>query len=331
MVERFAHPEHLWLLVTIPILVVISVWWLRYHARARAAFGDSPTFLPPVSKGKFFLKQSLVITGIALLAIAWADPQFGAKTETAQLESSDVFIALDISQSMLCRDVSPSRLELAKIFSQKLLKQLEGERVGLIFFAGNAFLQMPLSADYAFVLQSIQSATPDMVSEQGTNIAAAIEIAQKSFDPEPGGGRMIVLITDGEEHDEAAQEQAESAFENGTVVYAVGAGTTAGGPIPNSENSEGQFKRDEQNNLVRTKMNEIALSKIALAGGGGVLNVSQGDAAIQKLKHEVAGLGKRTVSIKSFSSYESWYQWFLLPALVLFFLELFISFKGRVK
>ncbi len=264
---------------------------------------------------------------VLLLAMAWANPQTGAKKQTRTQESSDIFVALDISQSMLCQDVAPNRLKMAKIFVQKLVQQLEGERVGLIFFAGTAFLQMPLSSDYAFIYQSLQSASPDMLTEQGTDIGAAIDLAQQSFDPEPGSGRMLVIITDGENHEKGALDKADEAFDNGTVVYTVGAGTAAGGPIPTGSMDEGQYKRDEKNEIVITRLDQAALGKIALSGGGQSYNISQGDAAIGSLKRAAAGLQKRAIEVRSFAEFESRYQWFLLPALLLLGFELTVSFK----
>ena len=304
-----------------------SWWWWRQRALAR--LGETIYILPAVSKQRFWFKSLLLIVSITLLAITWADPQVGAKRQTTTQESSDVLIALDISQSMLCEDVAPSRLELSKIFIQKLVQKLEGERIGLIFFAGNAFLQMPLSNDYGFVFKSIQSASPDMLSEQGTDIAAAIDLAQKSFDPEPGGGRMLIIISDGETHEAGSLEKADEAFDNGTFIYTLGAGTTSGGPIPSGSAGEGQYKRDESSQLVRTRLEEATMSKIALSGGGEYYAIQQGDAAVAALTRAAAGLQKRAREVRSFAEFESRYQWFLLPALLLLILELSVSFKKK--
>jgi Ca-activated chloride channel homolog len=324
---KFAHINHLYLLAAVPLLAVLWYAWWWWRKRALKRLGDTAYVLPAVSGRRFLLKGLLLTIAITLLAIAWANPQIGAKKQTTTQESSDIFIALDISQSMLCQDVTPNRLKMAKIFIQKLVQRLEGERVGLIFFAGTAFLQMPLSSDYAFIFQSIQSASPDMLTEQGTDIGAAIDIAQKSFAPEPGGGRMLVIVTDGEAHEKGALDKADEAFDNGTVVYTVGAGTATGGPIPTGSTDEGQYKRDENNEIVRTRLDEPTLAKIALSGGGQAFNVSHGDAAIASLKRAADGLQKRAIEVRSFADFESRYQWFLLPALLLLGLELYLSFK----
>jgi Ca-activated chloride channel family protein len=329
-VFRYEHPEHLWLLAAVPLLaLLLTIYWF-WRKNAVARLGQTERVLQGFSPPKFWLKNVLLMLGIALLAIAWANPQLGAKKQTVTQQASDVFIALDISQSMLCRDVAPSRLDLARAFTQKLVQALEGERIGLIFFAGNAFLQMPLSADYSFIIQSIQSASPELITEQGTALPAAIELARQSFGYEPGGGRAVILITDGEDHDEGAVDKADKAYDEGIVIFPIGAGTAEGGPIPVDGLQDGsQYKRDEKGEIVRTRLNEQLLRQIALAGGGQALNMSQGDAAISTLRREIDNLQKRELEVRSFEEFESWYQWLLLPALLLLLLETLISFRKR--
>ncbi len=326
---RYEHPEHLWLLAAVPLLaLLVAVYWF-WRKNAMARLGNVERVMSGFSGKKFWLKNGLLALGLVLLAIAWANPQLGAKKQIAKQEASDVFIALDISQSMLCQDVAPSRLELAKVFAQKLVQTLEGERIGLVFFAGNAFLQMPLSTDYSFIIQSIQTASPDLITEQGTAIGSAIELAEKSFGYEPGGGRAVILLTDGEAHDEDVEKMAKSAYDNGIVIYAVGAGTLGGGPIPAGGMGDGQYKRDEKGEIVRTRLDETLLRNIARKGGGRMFNVNQGDAAISALRREADGLQKRQLELRSFAEFESWYQWFLLPAFLFLLLEILISFKKR--
>jgi Ca-activated chloride channel family protein len=328
-VFRYQHPEYFWLLALIPLLLLLWAWWWRWRKIALKQLGASQLILPPVSARNFWIKNLLISLSIGLLAFAWANPQRGAKKETSTQESSDVIVALDISQSMLCADVAPSRLELSKIFIKKLVQKLEGERIGLVFFAGNAFLQMPLSSDYAFIFQSLQSASPDLLTEQGTDIGAAIELAQKSFDPEPGAGRMLVIVTDGESENEEGLDQADEAFDNGTLVCTVAAGTATGGPIPTGGVGDGQYKRDEKGEIVRTRMNEAFLRKIALSGGGQAYQISQGDAAISALENTAHGLQKRSLEQRSFAEFESQYQWFLLPVILLLFMEMALTFTRK--
>ena len=191
-------------------------------------------------------------------------------------------------------------------------------------------MAVPLSTDYAFVLQSIQSASPDLLTEQGTAIASALERSEKSFEAEPGGGRAVVLITDGEDHDEEALDAAKKSFDNGTVVIAVGAGTSNGGPIPTRDWEGSQYKRDEKGEVVRTRLNEQLLGKIALAGGGKALTLNQSSQALNSIEREVGGLEKRALEIRSSSELDSWYQWVLLPAILLLGFEIAISFRKRI-
>lgn len=326
---KFEHPDYFLLLAAIPLLLLLWVSWWLWRKRALSKLGDTAYILPEIPLARFWLKNGLILSALVFLAVAAANPQLGAKKQTVTQESSDVFIALDISQSMLCQDVAPSRLELSKIFIQKLVQKLGGERIGLIFFAGNAFLQMPLSGDYGFIFQSIQSASPDLLTEQGTDISAAIDISQKSFDPEPGGGRMLIIISDGETHDDEALDKADEAFDNGTVIYTVGAGSESGGPIPSGGSGEGEYKRDERNEIVRTRLESGNLGKIALSGHGEYYNINQGDAAVQALTRAVDGLQKRAMEVRSFAEFESRYQWFLLPAILLLALEYFISYRKK--
>ncbi len=326
---RYEYPDHLYLLAAVPLLALLSIAYWFWRKNAVLQLGDIERVMPGFSGGRFWLKAALLALAFVLLALAWANPQLGAKKQSTTQRSADVFIALDISQSMLCEDVAPSRLELAKVFAQKLVQALEGERIGLIFFAGNAYLQMPLSTDYSFTLQSLQSASPDLITEQGTAIPAAIDLAQHSFSAE-SGGRAFILITDGENFGENAEKKAADALDDGIVIYTVGVGTPAGGPIPTDGAGLTQYKRDPQGEIIRTRLDETELHKIALSGGGQSFKLTQGDAIVSALKREVDGLQKRDLEVRSYTEFDSWYQWFLLPAILLLVSEFLISFKKRI-
>ncbi len=330
---RFEHPYFLNLLWAVPLLVALLAVYGWWRGRALSRIGAPVSvqrLLPGWSAGRFWGKAGLFILAIGLLAVAWANPQAGAKKQTAVQKSADVFIALDISQSMLAEDVAPSRLELAKSFARKLVQALEGERIGLIFFAGDAFLQMPLSADYAAAGMFISDAGPNLVTAQGTALAPVIDLAAQSFDPEPGGGRAIILITDGEDHDQDAVDRAAKAYGDGIIIFAVGAGTAAGGPIPLGATGAGElYKRDENGDIVRTRLDQSLLQKLASSGGGVSYLVTQGDAAVAAIRREVDRLQKREVEVRSFSEYESYFQWFLLPAFLLLVLEAWLVWRRK--
>lgn len=328
---RFEHPDYLQFLWALPVLAVLLLGYWAWRGRKLKQLGDPvqvQRLMPGFSSGRFWFKNVLILSALGLLILALANPQRGAKKRQVTQKSADVFIALDISQSMLAQDVAPSRLELARVFVQKLVKALEGEQIGMIFFAGDAFLQMPLSTDYAFILQSVQEAGPELITAQGTAIPQAIKLAKKSFDSEPAG-RALILITDGENHDEDAVDAADEAFDDGIVIYPVGAGTAEGGPIPVNNADFSQYKRDEKGEVVRTRLDESILHNIAMAGGGKVFNISQGDAAISALKREIDGLEKREIAVRSFSEFETCYQWFLLPALLVLLLDAWLGWKKR--
>jgi len=329
---KYEYPDHFYLLAALPVgAVLLAAYWM-WRQKALARLGEEALLqrlLPSVSPLRFWLKNALFGLGLILLAVSWANPQRGAKQQQATQESADVFIALDISQSMLAKDIAPSRLEYAKVFARKLVQALEGERVGLIFFAGDAFVQMPLSTDYNFLIQSLQSAEPDLITVQGTAIPLAIDLAAESFGEEPGGGRALILITDGENHDEDAVARAEAAYEDGIVICAVGAGTTDGGPIPTGNSEFSEYKRDENGDLVRTRLNEQLLLQLAQAGGGRAFNIKQNDAAVNAIKRIVDGLEKREITLRSYTEFESYYQWFLLPALLLLLIDTWIPFYRK--
>ncbi|MBK8921902.1 MAG: VWA domain-containing protein [Saprospirales bacterium] len=330
---KFEHPTFLNLLWAVPVMGVLVAayrWW-RGRAISRLGAPASVARLAPGWSGlRFFVKNGIWILALALLAIAWANPQRGARKQTVSQKSADIFLALDISQSMLAQDVAPSRLELAKSFARKIVDALHGERIGLIFFAGDAFLQMPLSTDYGAAIMFIDSASPDLITAQGTALTTAIDLAMESFDPEPGGGRALILITDGENHDADAEARAAAAYSEGIVLLAVGAGTTAGGPIPvGAAGGAELYKRDDRGDIVRTRMDETLLHKLAGSGGGAAFRITQGEAAVAAVRREVGRLQKREMEVRSFSEYDSYFQWFLLPAFLLLVLEAWLSWRKK--
>ena len=329
---RFEYPDYLWLLLSVPLLALLltSYWFWRQQAlRQLGAPKLLERLLPGFSTVRFWIKNGLIALALGFLAVAWANPQRGAKKKPMEQQSADVFIAIDISQSMWAKDVAPSRLERTRQFASKLLEALEGERIGLIYFAGNAFLQTPLSTDYDFSMQSLQTASPDLITEQGTAIPAAIDLAVGSFDRDKDAGRMLILITDGESHDDDAVDRAEAAAAEGVMICTVGVGTSDGGPIPVDGRTDAYYKRDEEGRVVITRLNESLLAAIARAGGGSAYNMSRGDRVVTALRHAVDRLQKRSVEVRSFTSFESYYQWFLLPAILLLAAEQWISWSGK--
>ncbi|MEM8909554.1 MAG: VWA domain-containing protein, partial [Bacteroidota bacterium] len=265
---RFEHGIHLYALLGIPVLILFFV--LMWYARQRAIrqFGATSLMqqlMPEVSRYKDTVKFVLLTLALATLIVGWANPQWGTKKAKVTRKSADVFIALDVSYSMLSQDIRPSRLERAKQFAQKLVEELKGERIGTIIFAGNAYLQMPLTTDYAAAALFLKSANPEMVPTQGTAIGEAVDLAEQSFAQDNKHHKAMVIITDGENHEEGMIEKVEAARDNGLLIFAVGVGTNGGGFIPVQINGRWDYKRDKTGNPVRSKLNEEMLSDIAAA------------------------------------------------------------------
>ncbi|MCP3929067.1 MAG: VWA domain-containing protein [Bacteroidetes bacterium] len=328
---RFEYIENLYAFVAIPILVIffIAMW----HARKKSVlrFGSAglmSQLMVGASRFKHPLKFTLLILALSFLIIGWANPQWGIKKEKVMRKSIDVFIALDISQSMLAEDVSPSRLERAKQFAQKLVQQLKGERIGTIIFAGNAYLQVPLTTDYSAVQLFLKSANPNMAPTQGTAIGDAIDLAERSFEEENKNYKAIVILTDGENHDDEALSRAETARDNGLLIFTVGIGTSEGSFIPVYAGGRQDYKRDRTGNPVRTRLDENVLRELSEKGDGVYFNLANNsDQVVEALQERIDRLEKREFEQRIFNEFESYFQYFIGVALFLIFIEFFISYR----
>ena len=258
------------------------LFWLIQRARknAFAKFGNSSLLsqlMPAYSKYKHTAKFVLLLCGLAFLIVGWANPQWGSKKEKVKRKSVDIFIALDISQSMMAEDLPPNRMERARKFSQKLVDKLKGDRLGIILFAGNAYMQMPLTTDYAAAQLFLRSANPSQAPAQGTAISEAIDLAEQSFEEDNKQHKAIIIISDGETHDQDALDRAKTASDNGLLIYSVGVGTAAGGFIPTIIGGRSDYKRDKTGNPVRTSLNEGMLQDLADEGSGFYFNLAGSD------------------------------------------------------
>lgn len=265
---RFERPEFLWYTIIIT-LVVAGIFYLIYRKRhqiIRQKLGvDVFQKLFPTWNGKIWPAHTgFFVSGIALCLFSLSNPQWGNQTAKVSAKGIDLYIALDISNSMLATDVSPSRLEKAKKVLTDYLDQVQGYRIGLIYFAGSAYLQMPVSADLSVAKLLIKSANPYQAGNQGTSIAEAIDMAIATFEKDNQNSKVILIVTDGETHDEASLTSASKAAEMGIHVYCLGVGTEEGGPIP----FENGFKTDENNQIVKTILNKDLVRGIAEAGQG---------------------------------------------------------------
>ncbi len=327
---RFEEITHLYALAVIPILIFFFVMAMMYRKRVIKRFGESQLvaqLMPQLAKYKHTVKFILLSLAMCLLSLAYANPQWGTKKEKVRQKSSDVFIALDVSESMMAQDLPPSRLDRAKLFTRQLIEELKGERIGTIVFAGNAYLQMPLTADYSSAAMFVRTANTRMVPTQGTAIGDAIRLAAQSYDESGKFHKALIIITDGENHDQEALDQAKAAAEQGVLIFTIGVGTSAGAPIPTFERGQNTYKKDKQGNTVISKLNENMLSSLAAAGNGKYYNITKGDQVIQTLQKYIEALEKQEFEQRTFSEYESYFQWFLAAALLFLLIEFLLSYR----
>lgn len=322
---RFAHIEFLWLLLAIPVLVALHIWITRRKRQQLQLFGDPELMaelMPNASRIRPHVKFALMLTALALLIIGIARPQYGTKEQTVKRQGIEVMIALDISNSMLAEDVAPNRLERAKQMLSKLVDQMVDDKLGLVVFAGDAFTQIPITCDYVSAKMYLQSITPDIIPAQGTAIGKAITTCVSSFGTEDTEkSRAIILITDGENHEDNAQEAAKMAKEKGIHVFVVGIGKPEGSPIPDGR---GGFKKDRQGTVVVSRLSEDMCQEVAAAGGGMYVRADNSNTATRALEKEIDKLGKQEIETKVYSDYNEQYQSFIFIALLLLVIDFFI-------
>jgi len=328
---RFAHPEYLNLLYLIPVLIVVF-WYLgRYRMKLLQHFADKElheTLLPTDSNFKRWLKFVVVLLAIVCLVLAAANPQVGTKMQEVKQTGIDVFILLDVSNSMMAEDIKPSRLEKAKNQISNLINKLRGDRIGLIIFAGQAYVQIPLTTDYSAANLFLSAVDVNSVPSQGTAIAAAIKLAVSSFDS-LSTQKVIIAITDGEDHEGDVQEAVEGAVSKNIKIYTIGLGSQDGVPIPVYDNYHRVvgFKKDRLGNTVLTKLDEATLKKIAIDGNGTYYRGTNYEDYLDKIYSELSELEQTEFGVKKVTDYEDRFYYFLIPAIILLVLEFFISEK----
>lgn len=327
---RFEHIACLYFLPLVLVLVGI-IYVLYQRKQSQLAQVGNLELISRLMEGrstkKEWTKYGLWLLGITFLIIACSNPQWGTKKEKIKATASDIYIALDISRSMDAQDISPSRLERAKKFVEQLVNNLKGDRIGLISFAGSAYLQIPLTTDYAAVQLYANAANTDQAGTQGTAIGEALSLANKAFEEGETHQRAIIVISDGEDHDEEAIAAAKEARENGYVTFTVGVGTTDGAMVPVIERGREVYKKDENGIPVTSKLNIDLLKEVASAGGGNFYLVNQGSEVIPDLKNKLDRLQKREIEQKSFTEFNSYFQYFLLLGILCFIIEYLLSQK----
>ena len=322
---RFGEPLYLYLLISLPVLVMFY-FYSNYRRRKKLRQYGDPYLLnqlmPEVSKYRPDVKFWLMLAALAMIIFMMARPQFGAKMETVKRQGIETVVALDISNSMLAEDVTPSRLEKSKKLISRLVETFNNDKVAMIVFAGEAFTQLPITSDYISAKMFLESISPSLITTQGTDIAGAIDLAMKSFTPNDGVGRAIVLITDGENHEGGAIEAAQEAAKKGIRVFVLGVGFPDGSPIPVDGSNE--FRRDKDGNVIVTRLNEQMCQEIAKAGGGIYVRVDNTNSAEKALNAEINKLAKADVETQVYTEFDEQFQVLAWLALILLAADLML-------
>lgn len=314
---RFEHIEYLFLLLLIPVLAIVFNWFKNKQAKEWEAFAKNKQFKKFTygMREEFRWNWFIIFALCLILAIVGlANPQYSTKSGEAEIETSDIFIAMDISHSMLANDLRPNRLTRAKNLAQKIIESLEGNRIGLILFAGEAYMFMPLTDDVSSAISFVQSANTNMAPTQGTAIAAAIDLAMNSFDPESETGKAIVLLSDGEDHEKSIDEAVAKAADEDVYVFTIAIGTDAGAYLPGIGRDNYLF--DEMGKPVKSVVNTKMLEDIAKETKASFFNISKEKNIDIAIANNVGQMEKQVEEVARFKTYDSYYQYLLLPLIL---------------
>jgi Ca-activated chloride channel family protein len=319
----------LWWLITIPVFVVVYVVHTKRKRRQLVEFGDPELLahlMPDASKSRPVWKFCLLMVALLLLIVAAARPQFGQKEKTIKRQGIEVMVALDISNSMLAEDVAPNRLDRAKQMLSKMMDNMVDDKVGLVVFAGEAFTQLPITCDYVSAKMFLNTTSPALIQSQGTAIGAALRTAIASFGTaESEAGRAIVLITDGENHEDDAVAMAKQAYERGIQVFVIGIGKPEGSPIPMVGSND--YMKDRNGQVVVSRLNEEMCQQIAAAGHGVYVRCDNTNTAMRALQNELNELATAELETTVYADYNEQYQSFVLVALLFLVIEFFIMMR----
>jgi len=328
-------PIWLWGLLWVPVLLMAYWLFLQWRKGAIARFGEwnlVEQLMDGFSAKRQHIKFTLWLLSIAFIVLGLANPQMGTRLQKVKRQGVDVVIALDVSKSMLAQDITPSRIDRSKQFISKLLSRMADDRIALIIFAGNAYLQMPLTIDYSAAKLFLNTISTDIVPTQGTAIGEAIDLATQAFDPEEEKFKTLIIITDGENHEQGAIKAAEEAEELGVLTYTVGVGDKDGAPIPIYRGGTKQiadYVRDKNGKTVISKLNVDMLKDVAKAGKGQFFQLTNGTKEIDNILDELSGMEKKEFEDRVFTDYEDQFQWLLGPGLLLLVLNIFYSERKR--
>lgn len=325
---RLAHTEYLWGLLIIPICLLVYLAYRMWRARSLERLADASLaggLIPERSTRKPFLRFLFTAISLLCLVLALTGPQIGSRMEETKREGVDLMICLDISNSMLAEDLSPNRLERAKRAVEKLIDRLRSDRIGIVVFAGKAFVQLPMTTDYAAAKLFLKTVNTETIALQGTAIGSALELALESFNYENPTGKAIIVISDGENHEDNAIQVARQAAELDVIVHTIGMGSENGSPIPIYRGSRSiGFRKDRSGNTVVTKLNADMLASVAEAGNGQFVRATNADAGLDYIFDEIETMEKTEFGSKIYTDYENRFQYLVAVALLFLLFELML-------
>ena len=326
---RTQNPELLYLFILIPLIILAYLLYIRWKKKAFTKFGDTTLLkqiMPTYSPNRILFKNILIWLALSSLILALVNPQIGSKTKKIKRKGADIIIALDISRSMLAEDITPSRLERAKQAINKLLNKLDNDRIGIIVFAGKAFVQLPITQDYDAAVMFTNTINTNLINAQGTAIGAAIDLATVSFPKDNMKNKAIIIISDGENHEDDAIEATKSAVKTGITIHTIGIGSPSGAPVPLYENGILiGYKKDKDGSTVMSKLNEEMLDNIAKNGNGIYVRVNNHDFGLNEVYNELEKLEKKETESTIYADYEDRFIIFLWLSLLILILEFILS------
>jgi len=334
---KFANPQYLYALLAIPVMIIFFIGLSYWRKKKLKQFGDSrllAILIPDFSKGWPIVRLILLIIGLTFLIFGIADPLIGSKLEEVKREGIDLVICLDVSNSMNAQDIKPSRLESAKRSIARLIEQLDGDRIGIVVFAGRAYVQLPITTDYSAARMFLSTINTNIVPTQGTAIAEAIKIALNSFNFEDTHSKAIVIITDGEDHEGDVITAAQDAAEKGVRIFTIGMGLSEGAPIPitDSRGNITGYRKDKSGNTIITKLDEVILQQLASIGNGMYIRANTSRAGLEVIYEEINKMQKTEFETKMFADYEHQFQILLMFALFFILFELIVlERKGKLQ
>lgn len=326
---KFQHSEYLWALLLLPLLLLIYISVNAAKKRALKKLGDYNLvrrMMPDVSTPKRTVKIIFYLLGLLFLILTVCNLQSGSKMQEVKREGADIMLCLDVSNSMLAEDLKPNRLERAKQAIEQMIDKLNGDRIGIVVFAGEAYTQLPITTDYGSAKLFLSAISPNIINVQGTDITAAIQKASESFGKDEGKNKAIIIITDGEDHEEDAIKAAEEAEKQGISIHTIGIGSEAGVPIPVYNNGvPAGYRKDKEGNTVVTKLNDKLLQSIAGAANGVYVKASNSDVGLDAVLDKLNELEKKQFESKMYTDYEDQFQWFAAAALLFLLIEFILN------